>query len=249
MQVWNVGAATPHQGIHCGKELEDLEDLRLRAQRLADAESAEEAILIIQQLCSGAELHELAPQLPPLPERLLPPQPQLPFPPPPPMPTTNAPATAMPSPAGEPPLAASQGTGPTGPPLLPPAGASTMKAMFLHYYEACRWEPAHRCWILPTVAPWPNDIADRFVWPQMLGATEMAQHGDIVEILPTFFAGETDSNRGNRPRMDIVISFRDGVSVRYHPRATLVWSNQADPTALAAVTSRRNRYRKMMRGN
>ena len=83
----------------------------------------------------------------------------------------------------------------------------------------------------------------------MLGATEMAQHGDIVEIQPTFFTDEADPNRENRPRMDIVISFSDGVSVRYHPRATLVWSNQAYPTALAAVTSRRNRYRKMMRGN
>ena len=49
--------------------------------------------------------------------------------------------------------------------------------------------------------------------------------------MPTFYPDEPDPNQKDAPRLDIFVSFADGRSVRYHPSAEPIWSDQAQPTA------------------
>ena len=41
----------------------------------------------------------------------------------------------------------------------------------------------------------------------------------ITSIKPTYFMDEADANHFDKPRLDFVVSFDDGTSVRYHPKA------------------------------
>ena len=81
-----------------------------------------------------------------------------------------------------------------------------------------------------------------------------AQHAwpdarSIVSIVPTFFLGESDYNRRDKLRLDFVVAFNDsdGVSqtVRYHPNAHLIWSQETQPTS--AMQGRLNRAAKLRR--
>ena len=64
-----------------------------------------------------------------------------------------------------------------------------------------------------------------------------------VSVLPTFYADEPDPNQGDSTRLDVVVSFADGRSVRYHPSAGPTWSDEAQPTK--AMQQRYNRARKL----
>ena len=52
----------------------------------------------------------------------------------------------------------------------------------------------------------------------------------IVSIVPTFYLDEPDHNQQNKPRLDILVSFNDGETVRDHPRADLIWYSTQQPT-------------------
>ena len=52
----------------------------------------------------------------------------------------------------------------------------------------------------------------------------------LQSVSARFFTDEPDPNRGNRPRLDIVLTFDDGRWVRYHPKATLIWSDEELPS-------------------
>ena len=52
----------------------------------------------------------------------------------------------------------------------------------------------------------------------------------IVSIVPTFYLDEPDHNQRNKPRLDILVSFNDGITVRYHPKADPIWSSTQQPT-------------------
>ena len=66
-------------------------------------------------------------------------------------------------------------------------------------------------------------------WRQMLGAKHPPEH-EVVQSVATFFPDEPDWNREGRPRLDIVLTFSNGHSARYHPRAALMWSTEQQPT-------------------
>ena len=63
----------------------------------------------------------------------------------------------------------------------------------------------------------------------MLGADHPADT-HLVSCIATFFENDPDHNRQNTPRWDIVLSFANGRTVRYHPRADLIWSVEQQPT-------------------
>ena len=49
----------------------------------------------------------------------------------------------------------------------------------------------------------------------------------ITSIKPTYFMDEADRNHFDRPRLDFVVSFNVGMSVRYHPKTPLWDLNDA----------------------
>ena len=52
----------------------------------------------------------------------------------------------------------------------------------------------------------------------------------LESVTARFFEEELDANRRNKPRLDIVLSFADGRWVRYHPKASLIWSDGPLPS-------------------
>ena len=66
---------------------------------------------------------------------------------------------------------------------------------------------------------------------------------DIIMIKPTFYVDEPDPNHHGAPRLDIVVSFANGKSVRYHPSAHPIWSDEPQPTA--AMQKRYNHTRNL----
>ena len=44
------------------------------------------------------------------------------------------------------------------------------------------------------------------------------------------FEKYVNSNRQHEPRLDIVLAFSDGGTVRDHPKAKLIWSDEPQPT-------------------
>ena len=66
-------------------------------------------------------------------------------------------------------------------------------------------------------------------WEQILGeGLSRGQH--VVKSVATFFADEPDHNRKNAPRLDIVLTLNDGVTIRYHPKAAWIFSTEQLPT-------------------
>ena len=69
-------------------------------------------------------------------------------------------------------------------------------------------------------------------------------HHAMVSIMPAFYMDEADSNRFDRPRLDFVVYFDDGQTVRYHPNAKCIWL-PADPDNKAI--DKRCKYLEKMR--
>ena len=80
-----------------------------------------------------------------------------------------------------------------------------------------------------------------YPWQQILGDAFPANR-ELVRSVASFFPDEADSNRGGAPRLDIVLTFNDGMTVRYHPQAKLIWSTEPQPTL--AMQKRMNLARK-----
>ena len=81
-------------------------------------------------------------------------------------------------------------------------------------------------------------------WKQILiydypGARGSAAQPALESVSARFFEDEPDPNRGDKPRLDIVLTFADGRWVRYHPRANLIWSDEQLPSQ--AMRARYNR--------
>ena len=66
-------------------------------------------------------------------------------------------------------------------------------------------------------------------WQQVLGKN-FPRGRNLQCCVATFFPQEADHNRENAPRLDLVLTFDDGLSVRYHPKAKLIWSTEKQPT-------------------
>ena len=101
---------------------------------------------------------------------------------------------------------------------------------------ACHWDEGTRTWQIPQTARDPR-LLD-MDWRNMLNIQTAA---GITAATPTFYKDEADPNRGDKPRLDIVVSFADGRSVRYHPRAKPIWSDEVQPTEAMSMRYARAR--------
>ena len=105
--------------------------------------------------------------------------------------------------------------------------------------EACTWDDALG-WMTPATGP--DDRLFGMNWRNMLN---LPAGREPTSFVPTFFPAEPDPNQRDKPRLDIVVSFDNGDSVRYHPRAEPIWSTSPQPTD--AMQKRYNRARKLAR--
>ena len=102
----------------------------------------------------------------------------------------------------------------------------------------CQWEEQNRSWRLPETQLDARLLA--LDWPRMIHS---ASDKVARSVLPTFYPREPDHNQHDKPRLDLVVSFADGTSVRYHPSATPIWSDETQPTD--AMQKRYNRAEKL----
>ena len=105
--------------------------------------------------------------------------------------------------------------------------------------EACTWDDALG-WMTPATGP--DDRLFGMNWRNMLN---LPAGREPTSFVPTFFHQEPDPNQRDKPRLDIVVSFDNGDSVRYHPSADPIWSTSPQPTD--AMQQRYNRARKLAR--
>ena len=98
----------------------------------------------------------------------------------------------------------------------------------------CRWDAHTKTWLIPETMPDARLL--NMDWSNML---KIHPGANITAVVPTFYQDEPDPNQRDAPRLVIVVSFADGRSVRYHPAAEPIWSDQPQPTE--AMQKRYNR--------
>ena len=80
-------------------------------------------------------------------------------------------------------------------------------------------------------------------WTQTLGE-DFPEGEKVVKCMATFFTEEADSNKAGKPRLDIVLTFSNGIWARYHPSAAVIWSTDDLPTV---AMKKRMQYREKLR--
>jgi hypothetical protein len=108
----------------------------------------------------------------------------------------------------------------------------------IEWYDAqCVQNHATGRWEVP--ATQSLELDNKFFWPLMLHDEALANREKaITSIKPTYFMDEADRNHFDRPRLDFVVSFNVGMSVRYHPKTPLWDLNDA-------IRARRDRLAKL----
>jgi len=146
--------------------------------------------------------------------------------------------TAVPTPPPTPPTPPT----PVAPvPWVDVARLASIDHIMQHYGGLCSRNHATGRWVVPATEDL-LEIKDYYNWPHMLHDEALAHHEhNIISIMPTFFMDEADPNHYDRPRLDFVVSFDDGSSVRYHPSAGGDLND--------AIGKRRNRLAKLRRRN
>ena len=104
--------------------------------------------------------------------------------------------------------------------------------------EACTWGDAIGAWLTPATEP--DARLCGMDWRNML---KLPPGWTPTSFVPTFFHDEPDPNQKDKPRLDIVVSFGNGHSVRYHPSADPIWSTSPQPTD--AMQKRYNRAKQI----
>ena len=127
-------------------------------------------------------------------------------------------------------------------PFNPPLYSPTIKSIFQHYNAGCLFNKESQQWAVPETHH--LDLINQFPWTKMLHCgDEFPLQRFIVSTVPTFYLDEPDHNHHNKPRLDIVLTFNDGETVRYHPRAHHIWSSTEQPTR--AMLKRYNLHEKL----
>ena len=124
----------------------------------------------------------------------------------------------------------------------PELAQGTIKGIIKWYDDLCYQNDATGHWVVPATSDLfaTGNIAT-FDWPRMLHDEAVASHEkNIVRIVPTYFLDEADVNHFDRPRLDFVVYFDDGTSVRYHPKASM-----KDKALVEAIRLRRRRLAKL----
>ena len=91
-----------------------------------------------------------------------------------------------------------------------------------HLYGECVWDDEAKQWRPQNIVT-PLQVNEAY-WKQVLQDDYPAECA-LDRVSAKFFEGEPDPNRRNKPRLGIVLYFADGRWVRYHPIATLIWSD------------------------
>ena len=114
-------------------------------------------------------------------------------------------------------------------PFQQPLITSKIKDIFNHYNAGCAFNEDSQQWAIPQTHS--LNLLDQFNWTKMLDCgDDFLQGRTIVSTTPTFYRDEPDSNRHNKPRLDILVEFNDGITARYHPGAADIWSTTPQPT-------------------
>ena len=114
-------------------------------------------------------------------------------------------------------------------PFHPPLNSPTIKSIFQHYNAGCVLNEESQQWAIPLTHA--LNLIDQFDWKKMLDCSdEFLQGRFIVSTIPTFYREEPDHNQRNKPRLDILVEFNDGITVRYHQGADHIWSTTPQPT-------------------
>jgi hypothetical protein len=128
----------------------------------------------------------------------------------------------------------------------PELAQGTIKGIIKWYDDLCYHNDATGHWVVPATSDLfaTGNIAT-FDWPRMLHDEAVFSHEkNIVRIVPTYFLDEVDVNHFDRPRLDFVVYFDDGTSVRYHPKASM-----KDKALVEAIRLRRRRLAKLRTNN
>ena len=113
----------------------------------------------------------------------------------------------------------------------------TIKSLFKQLYdENCAQHPVNGNWTVQQIEH-ELPLGD-YKWKDILGE-KFPPGRELVSAIATFFPAEADQNRNDAPRLDVVLSFSDGITARYHPKAELIWSTDPQPTE--AMQQRINR--------
>ena len=118
-----------------------------------------------------------------------------------------------------------------------------IKAALQRIYKNVKFDASTNQWLLPE--PDMGESLKRVHWPSMLGMSEFPPTLVIQDIIPKFYVDEPDHNRGDKPRLDILVCFQNGKTVRYHPQASPIWSHEHMP--IDAMRQRYNRAAKLAR--
>ena len=98
----------------------------------------------------------------------------------------------------------------------------------------CSWDEAQQRWM-----PQRKQISyapDQNAWREVLAAdyptgSESSEEIPLAAVTATFFEDEADPIRDDKPRLDIVLQFKDTSWMRYHPKADLIKSTDALPSS------------------
>ena len=115
------------------------------------------------------------------------------------------------------------------------------REIFAPLNAECVWNENTNKWTVPANEELSTSICN---WASALGPNYPSAE-QVTKCVATFFKDEADHNQHNRPRLDIVVTFSNGLQVRYHPKATPIWSNEQQPTT--AMEKRMQLMQKLMR--
>ena len=117
---------------------------------------------------------------------------------------------------------------------VPRLAIKIRRGVFNPLLDQCWWDSSTGMWRTPATEP--DDGLRGLDWQNML---HLGPGWAPTNFVPTFFHDEPDANQRDKPRLDIVVSFGNGHSVRYHPSADPIWSTSPQPTD--AMQKRYNR--------
>ena len=115
------------------------------------------------------------------------------------------------------------------------------REIFAPLNAECVWNENTNKWTVPANEELSTSICN---WASALGPNYPSAE-QVTKCVATFFEDEADHNQHGRPRLDIVVTFSNGLQVRYHPKATPIWSNEQQPTT--AMEKRMQLMQKLMR--
>ena len=109
------------------------------------------------------------------------------------------------------------------------------KDIFAPLNAECVWDEDTKQWTVPANKALPKSSCN---WESALGSN-YPRGQQVTHCVAVFFQDEADANQGGKPRLDIVVTFSNGMRVRFHPGAKPIWSTEQQPTAAMIARTQR----------